>query len=179
MTGPSTPIDVAQLVTDYHAAVYRYAYRLTGSSVEAEDLTQQVFLIAVERIGQVRDRQRVRSWLFTVLRRCFLKQCRRPTVKTAASLEMEIEDIPDEVPDDAIDHERLQHALNQLPETYRVVVVMFYFEQCSYREIADTLELPLGTVMSRLSRAKGQLRRLLFEHDVPSAAPASSPGNHQ
>ena len=77
MTGPPPPIDVAQLVADYHVAVYRYAYRLTGSSVEAEDLTQQVFLIAVEKIDQVRDRQRVRSWLFTVLRRCFLKQCRR------------------------------------------------------------------------------------------------------
>ena len=56
------------------------------------------------------------------------------------------------------DPERLQNALDQLPSRFKVVVLMFYFEECSYREIAEQLELPIGTVMSRLSRAKGHLR---------------------
>ena len=61
------------------------------------------------------------------------------------------------------DADRLQQALNRLPEVFRLVVVMFYFEECSYREIADQLQMPIGTVMSRLARAKGQLRSMMFE----------------
>jgi RNA polymerase sigma-70 factor (ECF subfamily) len=65
-------------------------------------------------------------------------------------------------PAETVDGDRLQQALNQLPEVFRLMVVMFYFEECSYREIAERLEVPIGTVMSRLARAKGYLRSIMF-----------------
>ena len=65
--------------------------------------------------------------------------------------------------EDGIDRDRLQTALNQLPEVFRVAVVMYYFEECAYREIAEQLGVPIGTVMSRLARAKDRLRSMLCE----------------
>ena len=68
---------ITQLVHDHHVAVYRYAYRLVGSVPDAEDLTQQTFLIAQQKIEQIRDPGKVDRWLFAVLRSCFLKNRRR------------------------------------------------------------------------------------------------------
>jgi DNA-directed RNA polymerase specialized sigma24 family protein len=93
----------------------------------------------------------------------------------ASALQIPLEEIPaEDIADDSIDREELQTALGELPDEYRLVVLMFYFEELSYKEIAEQLEIPIGTVMSRLSRAKGHLRaRLACELDGPSAA--SSP----
>jgi RNA polymerase sigma-70 factor (ECF subfamily) len=101
--------------------------------------------------------------LYTILRHRFLKSCRRKRPVAAGSIELNVENIPAEVPDaEAIDREALQRALDQLPPLYRTVVTMFYYEDCSYREIAEKLDVPIGTVMSRLARAKGHLRSVLF-----------------
>lgn len=180
MASDGPAMDAAQLVAEHHQAVYRYAFRLTGSVADAEDLTQQVFLTAHQKGGQIRNEERVRSWLFAVLRNCFLKakQKRRPV--PAGSLKLNIDSIPEETPDDeAIDRERLQIALDQLPPKYRVALVMFYFEDRSYREIAEEMDLPIGTVMSRLARAKAQLRTSLFEPELPSAAGGPAVGGKQ
>lgn len=158
--------DQDRLVDEHLAAVYRYAFRLTGKTAEAEDLTQQTFLIAHQRIDQLRDPSRERSWLLTVLRRCFLKTCRRKKETLAGDLELELEHLPEVSDSESFDEEALQIALDELPPDYRLVVVMFYFEHSSYKEIAEALELPIGTVMSRLSRAKSILRRRLFSETV-------------
>jgi RNA polymerase sigma-70 factor (ECF subfamily) len=164
--------DIGLLVTEHHEAVFRYAYRLTGSVPDAEDLTQQVFLAAQLKLGQLRNIDSVRSWLFTILRNFFLKSCQKRVPTPAGNLRMNIDAIPDTPPSgEDIDRERLQVALSQLPPNYRVVLVMFYFEGCSYRQIAEQLDLPIGTVMSRLARAKGHLRAKLFEPDSRSASP--------
>jgi RNA polymerase sigma-70 factor (ECF subfamily) len=76
---------------------------------------------------------------------------------------LDVDLIPEEGLPEVGDGDRLQQALNRLPEVFRLVVVMFYFEECSYREIADQLEVPIGTVMSRLARARGQLRSMMFD----------------
>ena len=160
-------MDLAALVAEHHQAVYRYAYRLTGSVADAEDLTQQVFLTAQQKLGQLRSAASGLSWLFSILRNRFLKDCQKRRPIDAASLRLNVDSIPAEVPaSETIDRERLQEALDKLPETYRLVVTMFYFENCSYREIAEKLDVPPGTVMSRLARAKGQLRAELIEADV-------------
>lgn len=159
-------LDVARLVVEYHQAVYRYAYRLTGSVPDAEDLTQQVFLKAQQSLGQVRSVESVRSWLFAILRNAFLKSCQKRRPVLAGNLQLNIDTIPEKCPDElAIDQERLQAAIAELAPGYRVVLTMFYYEDCSYREIAERLDLPMGTVMSRLARAKGHLRRRLFESE--------------
>lgn len=155
--------DIVTLVQRYYQPVYRYAYRLTGNELDAEDLTQQTFLIAQSRLSQVRDGSKQLSWLFAVLRSCFLKSKRRPRPVAAANLELDVDEIPEHRWTEAdVDREALQAALNDLPDEFRLVVVMFYFEELSYQEIAEQLDLPIGTVMSRLSRAKGRLRQRLF-----------------
>src|SRR5688572_13145449 len=101
-------LDVAALVREYHAELYRYAYRLTGSVQDAEDLTQQVFLIAQARGDQLRDPSHAGSWLFTILRNTFLKTTRRKTPLPAGSLAIDLEGVPDKVTADDIDRELLQ-----------------------------------------------------------------------
>lgn len=159
-------MDIAQMVAEHHQAVYRYAYRLSGGVPDAEDLTQQVFLVAQQKLGQLRNAASARGWLFAILRSCFLKTRARRTPVPAANLRLNVDTIPAEVPDEGdIDRERLQEAIDQLPSVFRLVLVMFYFEECSYRDIAESLDLPIGTVMSRLARAKGHLRSKLFDPD--------------
>ena len=162
-------IDVAQLVAEHHPAVYRYAYRLSGSVHDAEDLTQHVFLIAQQKLGQLRRVESAQSWLFAILRNSFLKARQRQRPVPATNLQLDVETVPAEMPRDGeIDRERLQEAIDQLPAPFRVVLVMFYFEECSYRQIAEGLDLPIGTVMSRLARAKRHLRSRLFEPEQPA-----------
>ena len=164
--------EITRLVAEHHQAVYGYAYRLTDSVADAEDLTQHVFLVAYRKLGQLRSGEQARSWLFAILRNAFLKdrQKRRPT--PVANLGLNIDAVPENLPDEEpIDQERLQSALNDLPEKFRIVLVMFYFEDCSYRQIAAELDLPLGTVMSRLARAKRHLRARLTEPGPAAARP--------
>jgi RNA polymerase sigma-70 factor, ECF subfamily len=175
------PWDIAQLVSDYHQALYRYAYRLTGSVQDAEDLTQQVFLIAQQKLDQVRDAEGVRGWLFTVLRNSFLKSCRHP--QPVASADFDINQIADyEIPDRAleqsIDSTQLQAAINGLSDDFRIVILMFYFEHRPYRVMAELLDIPLGTVMSRLARAKANLRRALYESSQGEGKPSEFPEVH-
>ena len=158
-------MDIEELIDQHHATLYRYAYRLTGRVEDAEDLTQQAFLLAQQKVHQIRDPSKSRSWLFAVLRTCFLKNCRKRVEIPATGMAMEIDDIPKNMPvGDEIDSERLQQAINALPETFRLVLLMYYFEECSYKEIATQLEIEIGTVMSRLSRAKARLRYQLIPH---------------
>ncbi len=167
MADPARAIDMAELVAQHHAALYGYAYRLTGAEADAEDLTQQAFLIAQRKLSQLREPAAARSWLLTILRHCFSKTLQRSRPLLAESLHLNIENIPEEMPTEAsIDRQRLQQALDELPPKYRLVLVMFFFEDCSYRQIAEQLDVPLGTVMSRLARAKARLRARLFEKEA-------------
>jgi RNA polymerase sigma-70 factor (ECF subfamily) len=161
-------VDVAQLVAEHHQAVYRYAYRLTGSIQDAEDLAQQVFLVAQRKLGQLRKLDSARKWLFVILRHCFLRDRQRRRPVLAVDLRLNIDSVPADPPGEEIDRDRLQRALNELPEAFRLVLVMFYFEDCSYREMAERLDVPIGTVMSRLARAKGRFRAILFEAERPA-----------
>jgi len=156
------------LVLDHHRDVYRYAYRLTGRVADAEDLTQQTFLIAQQRLHQVRQPERVLSWLFAILRTCYLKSERKSVPLPASGIELDVDSIPDGTAEKAIDEELLQVAIDELPDEFKLVLVMFYFEECSYKEIADKLQIPIGTVMSRLTRAKGRLRTRLLEAEAVS-----------
>jgi RNA polymerase sigma-70 factor (ECF subfamily) len=160
------PSDVASrlthLVNEHHATLFRYAYWLTGSRQDAEDALQQTFLIAHQKMDQVRDPAATRSWLFTVLRNCFLKSKRRRPPLSFADFDIDMDCVSETIPiNDDIDEEELRAAIDALPDPYKVVTLMFYFEDLSYKQIATQLEIPPGTVMSRLSRAKVHLRRAL------------------
>lgn len=158
--------NIVELIHAYHAHVYRYAYRLVGNEGDAEDLTQQGFLVAQQKLAQLRDPTKARGWLFAIVRNCFLKQFRKSSPTPASSFEIDVNELPHYVPrEETIDSELLQAAVSQLPTEFKAVVLMFYFEERSYKEIAEQLELPIGTVMSRLSRAKGRLRGILLAAD--------------
>jgi len=168
-------MEIAQLVVEHHQAVYRYAYRLSGSAADAEDLSQQVFLSAQQKLDQLHSPDKARNWLFAILRNEFLKGRQRARRLGTPDPALPVACIPAAIPDDEdIDREKLQQAINSLSPEYRAVLLMFYFEDLSYREIADQLEIPMGTVMSRLARAKRSLRRALFEPDEQQAGPRAA-----
>jgi RNA polymerase sigma-70 factor (ECF subfamily) len=174
MSGTRSRVDLDQLVLEHHQAVYRYGYRLTGSVQDAEDLTQQVFLAAHRKIGQLRNIDKARSWLFAILRNRFFREQGRRRPVLAADLSLDTDLLPTAPPPEAVDGDRLQQALNQLPDAFRLMVVMFYFEECSYREIAERLDVPIGTVMSRLARAKGYLRSAMSKGEPGPRKEAAS-----
>jgi RNA polymerase sigma-70 factor (ECF subfamily) len=125
----------------------------------------------------LRDVTRARAWLFAILRNAYLHKVRDRKTENALSLD-DIGDVPDRVPDPlpAIDPRRLQEALNELPECFRTPVILFYFEDFSYRDIADQMEIPIGTVMSRLARAKSSLKNRLVQ---PAAVVAARAGEEE
>ena len=165
-----------RLVDEYYAALYRYAFRLSGSAADAEDLTQETFCKAQQHLAQLRDPGRARPWLFTILRNAYLHRRRADKQHAWVSLDGAgdvAEPPPEPLPE--VDPEQLQQALNELPEAYRTPVILYYFEDFSYRDIAEQMDLPLGTVMSRLARAKAYLRgRLLPAHETAAQRRASN-----
>jgi len=160
---PDVPAaNLSAMVQANHAAVYRYACRLCGCPTEAEDLTQQTFLIAQQKLPQLREPERACSWLLSIVRNCFLKSIRKARPTLAQDIDLIMEQVAEATAEiETIDREELTAALAELPDEFRVVLLMFYFEELSYQAIAEQLQTPIGTVMSRLSRAKGHLRRRL------------------
>jgi RNA polymerase sigma-70 factor (ECF subfamily) len=166
------PSDLVEIVKQHHEAVYRYAFRLSGASHDAEDLTQQTFLVAREKIDQLRDAQATRAWLYTVLRNCFLKELRQRQPVLMANFGETLEDLAAAPGAEPVDRESLQRALARLPDEFRLPLLLFYFEELSYREIATALNAPVCTVMSRLARAKAHLRRYWLDEEEKPRRPA-------
>jgi RNA polymerase sigma-70 factor (ECF subfamily) len=165
---PARRGQVEKLVAEHYASLYRYAYRLSGSAADAEDLTQEAFCSAQAKWSQLRDRNRVRGWLFSIVRNSYLHRTRDDRRQKFIPLEsvLDIADnAPDPLPD--IDADQLQRALNELPESFRTPIILYYFDDFSYRDIAEQMDLPIGTVMSRLARAKGHLRARLVSNVEP------------
>lgn len=164
----SVGISVQELVTSYYKDVYRFAYRLSGNQTDAEDLTQQTFLIACRKLHQVNDLSKVRSWMFTIVRNAFLKTTKHTETELSAFEDAVVAiSEPEELNLD-FDEEALETALAEMPETYRTPILLYYFEEIGYKEIAEALEVPIGTVMSRLSRGKKFLRSQLSPEEKPT-----------
>lgn len=160
--------------------LYAFALRLTGEAATAEDLVQETYLKALQAFPALRDPERARPWLFQILSRLVIDRHRsgdREVVSTDPeeldrfSLYDKIaEEDPfpysDNLHDDFLAQfrdEEVRKALLELPEVYRVPLLLLYAEGLSYRELAEVLECPLGTVMSRLHRGRKILERELWE----------------
>ena len=152
--------EINELIEEHYGFVFGFLYRLSGSRADAEDLTQQTFMSAHSHLDQLREPAKARGWLCTIGRNAFLK-----LVSKRKTPSVDLDSVPEVAeytnPDSQVDGEQLQNLLDQMPEDFRTTVVLFYYEGCSYREIADRMEIPIGTVMSRLARAKSWLRRRL------------------
>lgn len=170
---PPRAVEMNELVDRHYAEVYRYAHRLCGSASEADDLVQEAFLTAQSKGTQIRDAAGARAWLYTVVRNAYLKQWRSPARRRGRSLDQSPEPVVERDPLELnleFDGEALQNALLELSEEYRTPLLLYYFGDLSYREIAEQIEVPIGTVMSRLSRAKTWLReRLSADHSAVTA----------
>jgi RNA polymerase sigma-70 factor (ECF subfamily) len=163
---PGSQRNVQRLVDDHYAALYRYAFRLSGSAADADDLTQETFCKAQLCLGQLRDSSRAKPWLFRILRNVYLHRLRSERQEQCVFLE-DMSELPDRLPDPLppIEPERLQEVLRELPEVFRTPIILYYFEDFNYRDIAEQMDLPMGTVMSRLARAKAHLRSRLLSAD--------------
>jgi RNA polymerase sigma-70 factor (ECF subfamily) len=147
--------------------LYRFALSLSRRESDAADLTQETFLLWASKGHQLRDPSKVKTWLFTSLYREFLARKRQQD--RFVEIPEAVENIEGETAAPAtvveqLDGDIVHGALLDLEEIYRAPLTLFYLQQFSYREIAATLEIPIGTVMSRLSRGKEQLRRALADH---------------
>jgi RNA polymerase sigma factor (sigma-70 family) len=114
-------------------------------------------------VDQIRDFSKIKHWLFTTLRRHFLLRIRRHKKYPEVRFLTDIHDFPAQDPEvwRSLDARSVQEALLQVDERYRVALELFYLNNLSYKEIVDTLRIPIGTVMSRLSRGKAQLKSIL------------------
>jgi len=168
-----------ELVDAYYSPLYRFALSLARNSADACDLTQQTFYVWATKGSALRDGAKVKSWLFTTLYREFLRSRRRGNRLTALDdLQPGAEDPPAEEIDLALnlDAQLVVDALLEVDEAFRVPLTLFYLEDLSYLDIADLLEVPIGTVMSRLSRGKTQLRAALaLKERTPNVIPFTLP----
>ncbi len=148
--------------------IYKTAYRLTGNKSAAEDLTQDAFFIAMQKFDQLKDQAKCRSWLFAILRNLFLGTIE----KTKNKYFLDYEDVAYGLPDHSHKAGELwrdgfsddvQHQLDRLDEKYKTPLVMSVLGDYSYKEIADSLDIPIGTVMSRIARGKIFLRREILK----------------
>jgi len=160
------------LIDAHYQALYRYGYRLSGSPADAEDLTQEAFGKAISRLSQLREPDKARGWLFRILRNAYLRRIRDEKRHRTVPLDAvgDVAERPND-PMPGIDPARLQLALNELDEAFRTPIILYYFEEFSYKDIAEQMELPIGTVMSRLARAKAHLRTVLTNGSVSDGLP--------
>ena len=140
--------------------LYRFALSLSREPCDAADLTQQTFLLWASKGHQLREQSKVKTWLFTTLYREFLRGERKRGRECRSE-----EQVPDlqclPVAASNLDGDVVVRALLDLEEIYRAPLSLFYLQEHSYNEIAEILQIPPGTVMSRISRGKAQLRKQL------------------
>jgi len=153
------------IVKQYYEPLYKFAFSLTRTEADACDLTQQTFYVWATKGHQLRDDSKTKTWLFTTLHRSFLQSRRRETRFPHQPLNEMDDGLPftDPVMVNEMDWEQVLGALGRVEESYQAAVALFYLEECSYKEIAEILEVPIGTVKSRLARGLGQLKKILIQ----------------
>jgi len=162
--------DFENLAAKYYRDLYRFAYSLANSESDASDLTQQTFYLWAAKGSQIRNAASARSWLFTTLHREFLQSRRRLLRFPHHELEEMAAELPQIEPELAqkIDAAALLGILAQLEVHLRAPLILFYMQDLPYKEIAEILEVPLGTVQSRIARGKARLFELLKGTGDPS-----------
>ncbi len=158
-------------------SVYNVALRLSGNAFDAEDLTQETFTVAFRKLHQLKEAEKARAWLLSILRNLFLRsrEKNRPDLldvaddqSYAAALDnLAGSDCPEKTFFKQADAQSIQRTLDSLPEKYKTPLILFYTEEWSYREISEALEAPMGTVMSRISRGRDIMKKTLLAESRP------------
>ena len=173
---------VAALVRKHQERAYQYAYRLTRNSEEAADIVAESFVRVNNAVRNFKGNSAFTTWLYRIVTNCYLDHRKKERTRQALSLDSppagalgdendgprEIEDatfMPDKNVESGARAVLVEKALKRLPDFQRAMIVMYHMEERSYEEIAASLDLPLGTVKSRLNRARISLRELLAQHE--------------
>ena len=156
---------------EYLDALYSYALVLTRNHAEAADLVQETYVRALPAMGRLRVGSNTKSWFFTILRNVWLNQLRKWR-NGPQMIELEVDDgVANSIVEPSKDShdlyvsnleaEQMRAAIQELPADFREIILLREYEDLSYQEIANVLDCPVGTVMSRLGRARAKLRVLL------------------
>ena len=171
----------AEKATPYMDQLYSHALRLTKNPADAEDLVQETYLKGYKAFNSFKDGTNLRAWLFRILTNSFINAYRK---KQRSFDEQEVEDIEafntlssadyssnthlgisaEDALFERLTDDEIQTAIDSLPSTYKDVVLLADVQGFSYKEIAEILDVPDGTVMSRLHRARAKLKDLLFDY---------------
>ena len=168
-----------QSMVEHIPNLRRYARALTGDAWAADDLVQDTLERACVKWRLWVVGSNLRAWLFTLMHNLFANQVRRSARQSQAGREVDLDEVgaellaPQATPEVVLD---LQRCLLRLPEDQRAVLLLVTLEDMSYAAVAHTLQVPIGTVMSRLSRARSRLRELMDgaaapRSDVPDSTP--------
>ncbi|MGJ8640332.1 MAG: RNA polymerase sigma factor [Opitutaceae bacterium] len=164
-------LNFESIVSAYYQPLYRFGYSLAKNEHEAGDLAQQTFFIYAEKGSSLRDKSKVKSWLFTTLYREFLRRKRKESRMDSYEPEM-LEAAGGSVEPQirrTMDANLAVEALDEVDTVYREPLSLFYLKDLSYKEIAEILEVPIGTIMSRLSRGKAQLRDIFKRKEAETS----------
>lgn len=168
-----------RLIRKHQDRAYGYAFRLTRSSEEAGDIVAEAFVRVHNAVRNFKGNSAFTTWLYRIITNCYLDHRKKERTRQALSLDnpvqgndeettREIEDtslMPDKDVESIQRGVLIEKALRRLPDFQRAMIVMYHMEELSYEEIAESLDLPLGTVKSRLNRARLSLRELLAKHE--------------
>jgi RNA polymerase sigma-70 factor (ECF subfamily) len=169
---------------EYLDGLYSYALVLTRNHAEAEDLVQETYVRAIPAMGRLRAGSNTKGWLFTILRNVWLNQLRMrrngPQMiemvvgDGAANSVAETSKDSHDLYVSKLEAEQVRAAIQELPVDFREIILLREYEGLSYQEIASILDCPIGTVMSRLGRARAKLRALLCSILTSSIARSTS-----
>ena len=175
------PADFAELAMPYMPALYGAALRMTRNPSDAEDLVQETYLRAYRGFEGFREGTNLKAWLYKILTNTYINIYR---AKKRRPDQVDLDDMPEfslyrqlggleavaanATPETevlaTIPDEEVKAALESLPEQFRIAVILCDIEQFSYKEIADILDIPIGTVMSRIHRGRKQLQKRLWDY---------------
>src|SRR5271156_1080772 len=161
-------LDFEEIVDRFYPMLYRFALSLARNEADACDLTQQTFSVWATKGHLLRDSSKAKSWLFTTLYREFISNRRREMRWPSQELSEVEHELPCAMPEtvDPLESAQVMQALQSIDETFRAPLVLFYLQEHSYEEISHILEIPLGTVMSRLSRGKQKLQQAFLHRQA-------------
>lgn len=168
-----------RLVRKHQERAYGYAFRLTRNPEEAGDIVAESFVRVNNAVRNFKGNSAFTTWLYRIITNCYLDHRKKERTRQALSLDSPVAGAEDEgtreiedttyMPDKDVESQQrgllVDKALRRLPDFQRAMIVMYHMEELSYEEIAESLDLPLGTVKSRLNRARLSLRELLAKHE--------------
>jgi RNA polymerase sigma-70 factor (ECF subfamily) len=167
------------LIARHQKRAYQFAFRLTSNPDEAADVVADSFVRVYSALANFKQQSSFTTWLYRILTNCFLDQRKKDKARVTVSLEATLAtpegdlerqvESPDRTPVEESERQERERAMERavalLPEYQRAMIVMYHAEMLSYEEIAEALDLPIGTVKSRLNRARLSLREMLVKDE--------------